>query len=82
VMSDVEPGGGEEEFYWNVTFETPVLTEFDSFPCKLSFSDVKRILGKNFYWASTRKTPYLTREEAELLLAELQKRFTSPTAEQ
>ncbi|MBA2116699.1 hypothetical protein HOV93_38910 [Planctomycetes bacterium FF15] len=75
VMFDTVPDTGEDEMYWDVRFETPLLTQFDSFPSKLTFADVKKIVGKNFFWARTQKTPFLTREEAELLLVELQSRF-------
>jgi len=44
----------------------------------MSFARVSEILGHGFYWARTIKVPYLTKEESEILLEELQKVLGKP----
>lgn len=42
----------------------------------LSPIEIKKILGRNFYWASTIKTPYLSKEQIELLIDELNRKYS------
>ena len=39
----------------------------------MPFRKVREITGKSFYWARTIKVPYLSKEEAEKLVVELDK---------
>ncbi len=60
---------GDGELFVDVEFLTPPLTNFEVFPNAMPFSKVKEVMGKDFYWARTIKSPYLSRDEAEKLLA-------------
>ena len=60
-----------EELYWDVELLTPIPKDFDH-PRAMSFEEVQKVTGKSFFWARIQKVPYLTHEEAEHLLKELQ----------
>jgi len=61
---------GDRELYWDVKFLTPLPQDLGH-PPAMSFQRVKEVTGKSFYWARIQKVPYLTKEEAEHLLAAL-----------
>ena len=67
-----------ETWYRDVEFLTPVPTR--GMPLKaMPFSMVAEITGKTFYWARTIKVPYLSKPEAETLLAALKQHLESTT---
>lgn len=63
-----------EELYHTVDLLTPVLKR-ESDIRNISPSELISLLDKNFYYASTTKKPYLSAKEAEVLIAELKKRY-------
>lgn len=67
----------DEEWYWDVDLLTPIPPDFSKIPA-MSFYQVTSLLEKSFYWARIDKRPYLSREESERLLAELNKTLTTP----
>lgn len=71
-VDGVEVKKDKDELYWDVTFLTPLPTEYASIRA-MPFRDVTKVTGKSFFWARIQKVPYLTREEAEHLLGELKK---------
>jgi hypothetical protein len=64
---------GPDENYRKVKFLTPIPKRDQGIQKRMPFSQVSQVTGKSFYWARTIKNPYLNREEAEHLLAELNK---------
>jgi hypothetical protein len=64
---------GEDEKYRDVRFLTPVPKRDEGIKTCMPFSKVTQVTGKSFFWARTIKVPYLTREEADVLLTELNK---------
>src|SRR5205085_3407516 len=64
---------GTDEKYRDVKFLTPIPKREQGIVKWMPFSQVSQVTGKSFYWARTIKVPYLSREEAEYLLAELKK---------
>jgi hypothetical protein len=68
---------GSEEQYRDVKFITRIPDRQQGIKRYLSFSDVAEITGKNFFWARTVKVPYLSKDEADKLLARLQKALES-----
>lgn len=76
AAAKVKRGGVKQDrpdtLYQDVEFLTkkPVRnTQISGYP----FSDVSTVTGKSFYWARTIKVPYLTKEESDKLLVELNK---------
>ena len=72
VMGPAKDDGPDERFR-DVKFLTPVPAKGTGISKYMPFSQVTKVMGKNFYWARTIKVPYLSREEAQLLLDELKK---------
>ncbi len=64
---------GADERYRDVKFLTPVPSKDIGIKKFMPFNQVSTVLGKSFFWARTIKVPYLSREEAQQLLAELKK---------
>jgi hypothetical protein len=64
---------GPDERYREVKFLTPIPTKVAGITKRMPFSQVSSVTGKSFYWARTIKVPYLSRDEAQVLLAELEK---------
>ena len=64
---------GPDENYRDVKFLTPIPKRDQGIETCMPFSQVSQMTGKSFYWARTIKNPYLNREEAEHLLAVLNK---------
>jgi len=62
---------GNEELYRDVEFITPVPQQ-GKLIAAMPFSWVTEVTGKSFFWACTIKVPYLSKHEADQLLAELQ----------
>lgn len=62
---------GPDERYRDVKFLTPVPTKDAGITKYMPFSQVSKVTGKSFFWARTIKVPYLSREEANVLLADL-----------
>lgn len=62
---------GNDELYRDVKFLTKKPDKNIGITKYLPFKKVTNILGKNFYWAKTIKVPYLTIEESEILLSNL-----------
>lgn len=65
-----------EILYRDVEFLTRVPTRNEELR-GMPFRRVSEITGKNFYWARTIKVPYLTKEEADELVVELDKHLES-----
>lgn len=65
--------GDDSELYKKVKFLTPKPHRNNSVLKALPFSEVSRILSKTFFWARTIKVPYLSYDEANKLLIELNK---------
>jgi len=63
---------GNEELYRDVEFITPVPQKGEHIPA-MPFGRVTEFTGKSFFWARTMKVPYLSKDEADQLLIELQK---------
>jgi hypothetical protein len=59
---------GDSELYWDVKFLTATPEDLTK-PRSLSFQQVKEVTGKSFFWARIQKVPYLTKDEADILLA-------------
>lgn len=60
-----------EELYRDVEFITPVPKKGERIHA-MPFSRVTEFTGKSFFWARTIKVPYLSKNEADQLLIELQ----------
>jgi predicted acetyltransferase len=71
ISSTKSDGPGEK--YHDVKFLTPIPNKDAGIQNYIPFNKVAEITGKSFFWARTRKVPYLTREEALLLVEELNK---------
>src|ERR1043166_86447 len=68
---------GPEERYRPLEFLTSVPTrETDLRNHSLSFGEVTEITGKSFYWARTIKVPYLSKAEADELVAAMKAKFS------
>lgn len=67
---------GAEELYQDVRFLTKP-PENPLAPAAMPFDEVKKVTGKSFFWARIQKVPYLDSEEAQHLLAALQKKLGS-----
>ncbi len=67
---------GTEELYRDVEFMTPVPQKGMHIPA-MPFGRVTEFTGKSFFWARTIKVPYLSKNEADQLLIELQKYLQS-----
>ncbi|TXH95268.1 MAG: DUF91 domain-containing protein [Rheinheimera sp.] len=63
---------GTEELYRDVEFITPVPKKGERIHA-MPFGRVTEFTGKSFFWARTIKVPYLSKNEADQLLIELQK---------
>lgn len=74
VLSDRKDDEGEDAYYRDVAFLTPVPQSESDFKA-LSFSAVSKLLGKSFYWARTVKVPYLSKEDVNILLNALQQEY-------
>lgn len=61
-----------DTLYRDVTFITPIPKKGETIKA-MPFKKVSEVTGKNFFWARTIKVPYLSKEEAENLVAELKK---------
>ncbi|SHJ13231.1 hypothetical protein SAMN02745181_1262 [Rubritalea squalenifaciens DSM 18772] len=59
--------------YCDLEWLTPVPNPDN--PQHISAREIRKLLGHGFFWARTVKTPYLTREESETLVAEMNRRF-------
>lgn len=66
----------KEELYHTVDLLTPAIKD-ESEIRNISASDLCELLGKNFYFASTIKSPYLSVEEAEKVIGELKKKYST-----
>ena len=64
---------GKDELYHDVKFLTPIPIRSQGVQHAMSFQQVSAVTGKSFFWARTVKVPYLSREESEVLLKELNK---------
>jgi hypothetical protein len=62
---------GDEEWYREVKFLTPIPQKEVGFKKYLSFKEVSEITGKSFFWARTIKVPYLNKIESDVLLKAL-----------
>lgn len=62
---------GNEELYRDVEFITPIPKKGERIHA-MPFSRVTEFTGKSFFWARTIKVPYLSKNEADQLLVELQ----------
>ncbi len=62
---------GEDEAYRDVKFLTPVPNQDRGIRHKMLPSQVSEVTGKTYFWARTMKVPYLNKNEAQLLLSEL-----------
>lgn len=60
----------DETWYREVEFLTSIPTRGTSLKA-MPFANVSQVTGKSFYWARTIKVPYLSKLEAESLLASL-----------
>lgn len=67
-----EERDGEQEWYRDVEFLTPVPTRDEGIDRYISPGEVVDILDQGFYWASTIKVPYLDWDECQTLLDRLQ----------
>lgn len=76
IQSDLTPNGWDE-LHWDVELLTKTPTDFAN-PPAISSADVQRITGKTFFWARILKVPYLSKEESENLVKELQKKLGTP----
>ena len=70
---------GEGEEYRDVKFLTPVPNRNEGISRFMPFSRVSDVTGRSFFWARTIKVPYLSRDEAHILLAELQNVLSQET---
>lgn len=61
----------EDTLYREVEFLTPVPHRSDLAMKAMPFGMVSEVTGKKFYWARTIKVPYLSREDADKLVHEL-----------
>jgi len=64
-----QPDG--DTLYREIEFLTPIPTKPGRIKA-MPFKKVSEITGKSFFWARTIKVPYLTKEEAENLVSELE----------
>lgn len=76
IQPDVTPNGWDE-LHWDVELLTKAPTDFAN-PPAMSFADVQRLVGKTFFWARILKVPYLSKDESENLVLELQKKLGTP----
>ena len=70
---------GTEEQYREVRFLTAVPNRGTGFTRAMPASEITRISGHNFFWARTIKVPYLDRDEAQTLVAELNRVLSADT---
>lgn len=77
IVEDIKTSDGDElkqERYRKVRLLTPMIESEDEIK-SISASELKSLLNKNFYFASTIKTPYLSKDEAEMIIEELKKKY-------
>jgi hypothetical protein len=66
----VRSAAADDELYREVEFLTPTPDPHQPLRA-MPFARVSQVTGKSFYWARTIKVPYLSREEADTLVAAL-----------
>jgi hypothetical protein len=68
---------GMEELYLNVDWLTPPPDLEEDIPVCIPARQLKKMMNHGFYFARIEKRPRLDREEAEMLLEELEELFES-----
>ena len=76
VKGDIKNSPEHDASYRDVEFITPIPKR-EATVNVMPFKKVIEVTGKSFYWARTIKVPYLSKEEAEILVAELDKSLKS-----
>ncbi|MYH13556.1 MAG: hypothetical protein F4149_00075 [Gammaproteobacteria bacterium] len=76
VRSQVRPDGSDT-LYRDVDFVTPVPQRGTDDPPAMPFGRVREITGRSFYWARTIKVPYLSKDESNRLVEELQRHLSA-----